>query len=183
MACVGLRGASLRSRVARRGERGAVMVEMAIALPLLMTLLLAIMTAGLAYNRSNSINNAAREAARYGAVLPISSDLEGWLTSVADVAKAGATGDLDDDADGQQICVAFVFPDGVTAHQATKSLTETAGVRAYASTPCIADDGRPDDEPRVQVVLERLTTLETIVFTRDITLDGQAVARYERVLD
>ena len=51
-------------------ERGAALLEFAVVLPIMLSLLLGIVTSGTALNRSNSINNAARESARFGATLP-----------------------------------------------------------------------------------------------------------------
>ncbi len=51
-----------------RTERGAVAVEFALVLPLLVAMLLGIMEFGLMYNGQVSVTNAAREAARTMAV-------------------------------------------------------------------------------------------------------------------
>ena len=81
-------------------------------LPVLVMLLLGTLTAGLAYNRNNSLNNGARESARYGATLPVNDDLAGWLFDVADVARDSTGGNLEAGVPGQQICVAYVYPRG-----------------------------------------------------------------------
>ena len=75
-------------------------------------MLLGIVTSGTALNRSNSINNAARESARFGATLP-ADNLTLWLAQVSDVAIDSATGDLADGSPGRLICVPYVYPDGV----------------------------------------------------------------------
>lgn len=51
-----------------RSERGAVAVEFALLLPILMMLLLGIVEFGLAYNAQITITNAAREGARTMAI-------------------------------------------------------------------------------------------------------------------
>ncbi|MGO4434106.1 TadE/TadG family type IV pilus assembly protein [Paenarthrobacter sp. RAF9] len=53
---------------ARTTEKGAVAVEMAIVLPLLLLILVGIMEFGRAYNVQVSLTEAAREGARYAAV-------------------------------------------------------------------------------------------------------------------
>ena len=63
----GWRGASRT-----RDERAAALVELAIVLPLVIALILGLFTGGMAYNRKITIVNAAREASRYGATLPVS---------------------------------------------------------------------------------------------------------------
>jgi Flp pilus assembly protein TadG len=56
-----------RSRASRAGERGAVAVEFALVLPLLMALLVGIVTAGLGYNNVLGVADGVREGARFGA--------------------------------------------------------------------------------------------------------------------
>lgn len=161
-------------------ERGAVMIEFALVLPLLMALLLGTVTAGIAYNRDISLNNGARESARYGATLPVEGDIAAWLYSVVTVARESATGELDPSVPGQHICVAYVHPDGTASDDRTVSVTETAGVRAVSiGTPCFSD-GRPGDERRVQVQLRRESDIETVLFTSMVTLEAESVTRFER---
>ena len=92
-------------------ERGAALLEFAVVLPIMLSLLLGIVTSGTALNRSNSINNAARESARFGATLP-ADNLTWWLNKVAEVAIDSATGDLEDGSPGRYVCVAYVYPNG-----------------------------------------------------------------------
>lgn len=152
------------------GEHGAAMVEMALVFSLLIMLLVGTVTAAIALSQNNSIENAAREASRFGATLPFDSS---WLATVRDVARNAAHGDLDASVPGQTICVALVGPGG------TQSLTDTGGAPAFSSSPCFAD-GRPSEEVRVQVVTGRDTTIEAVLFSIDVSLSAPAAARYER---
>lgn len=167
-------GTSLRVMGAirnRRAEKGAALVEMALVLTLLVMLLLGTVTAGLAYGRSNALQTAAREGTRFGATLPDSGT---WLDSVLDVTKAAAIGDLAGTVSGQYICVALVSSSG------TKRMTETGGVRSgVLASECFLD-GRPSEEERVQVVVQRDATINAVVFTTTITLESESAARYER---
>jgi Flp pilus assembly pilin Flp len=156
----------------RRDESGAVLVEIAFIMVLLVTLLVGSISASVAFGRDNSIQNAAREASRYGATLAGPTDL-GWLRSVRDVARSAAAGDLDSTIPGQYICVALV--DGTSGIR----LIDTGGVEAKADTGCFAD-GRPEGEVRVQVVTRRDTTIQAVVFNADVTLSADAAARFER---
>ena len=162
-------------------DRGAALVESALILMLVSALLVGTVTSALAYGRSTSLQTAVREASRFGATLPVEGDLDGWLGDVLAVARAAAVGDLDAGVEGQHICVAYVYPDGTDVNDRTKRLTETLGVTGATETglDCYAD-GRPDDERRVQVVVERLSTIQAVFFSVDITLDAPAAARYER---
>jgi hypothetical protein len=42
------------------------------------------------------------------------------------------------------------------------------------------DDGRPDDERRVQVVTGRVSTIQAAVFSVDVNLSSPSSARFER---
>ncbi|MGA8790778.1 MAG: TadE family protein, partial [Paenarthrobacter sp.] len=93
---------ALKSRIK---ERGAVAVEMAILLPLLLLILIGIMEFGRAYNVQVSLTQAAREGARYAAVhyqdggldvagtaLSAAPALDGLGVNVSDNASSCAPG-------------------------------------------------------------------------------------------
>lgn len=169
-----------RNKAHRRDERGAVLVEFALVLPVLLAFLLGTVTVGGAYNQNISMNNAARESSRYGAVRPVEADLAAWLETVADVAVASATGDLDANVAGQYICVAYVYPDGTSSEDSTIRLIEQAGSRLIQTGQTCFVDGRPSDERRVQVQLARDTDIEAVLFSQTITLNANSVTRFER---
>jgi Flp pilus assembly protein TadG len=78
-----------------RSERGAVAVEFALVLPLLLLILLAIMEFGRAYNVQLSLTNAARETARTMAIKSTSlSDADAWNTAVTAGKNASPALDL-----------------------------------------------------------------------------------------
>ncbi|NND01466.1 MAG: pilus assembly protein [Acidimicrobiia bacterium] len=175
-------GASGRSWVTDRlqDETGAQLLEFAVILPILLSLMFGIITGGVAFSQNLSIDNAARESARYAATLPVDGNLDGWLAQVADVSLGTATGTLDDGQPGREICVSYVYPDGSDTNDRTRRVIENeAGIRTFSSQPCLAD-GRPTDERRVQILLERDTDLIVFYFSKTLTLSGQSVARFER---
>jgi hypothetical protein len=163
------------------GERGAALVEAAFVMMLLLMLLLGTVTAALAYGQYTSLQTAARESTRFGATLPVGTDLNAWLVKVLDVTRAAAVGDLGTGVAGQYICVAYVHPAGTSANDQTKRLVENLGVTgsAQAGLDCFSD-GRPDDERRVQVVARREATIQTVVFAVKVNLEAPAAARFER---
>ena len=84
-----------------RKERGAVAVEMAIVLPLLLLILLGIIEFGRAYNIQVSLTQAAREGARHAAIHhhKATLDVEGTALGAAP-ALAGLGVSVADDASG-----------------------------------------------------------------------------------
>lgn len=161
-------------------DRGSMLVEFALVLPVLIMFIMGTITLGLGYNREISMNNSARESARYGATLPVSDDLTGWLNTIADVATDAAAGDMHTGAPGQELCIAYVYPDGTDAHDRTLAVIETAGSRVVVAGATCFDDGRPSGERRVQVSMSRESKVLTGVTTSSMTLDARSVARYER---
>lgn len=150
--------------------------------PLLIAFLVAIVSGGIAIGQSVSLNNAAREATRYGSVLSVDGDVDGWLHRVADVAISSASGDLSPTTGGQRVCVAYVHPAGTETDDRTVRLVESGGVRTIGNgQTCLVDDGRPDTERRVQVAVQRDSHFDAFVFSTAVTLEGHSVARYERV--
>ena len=144
-----------------RGERGATLVEFVIVLPILTALVLGIMSFGTAHAQRLSLTNAAREGARYGATLPVSAP--NWLQTVSDVTTASATGELDAGVPGRSVCVA---------------LNSGTGWTSTGGGPCFSD-GRPANEPRVQVLVKRTGSIEAFFFSKSMDLTGRAVVRYE----
>jgi len=148
------------------------MVELAFVLSLLVMRLVGTVSASLAYGVNNSIENAAREASRYGATLPGPVDIA-WLQDVRDVTRGAALGSLDASVAGQYICVAHY--DGSSWNR----LTDTNGSESTSTSACFTD-GLPAGQSRVQIVTRRDATLNVVFFSMDVTLEGEASARYER---
>jgi hypothetical protein len=163
-------------RVARDGESGASLVEFALVLPVFMLLLLGMLTGGLAYSRKLSVASAARESARYGATLPITGALptDAWLAKVGALTIASSDGELESDRPGRYVCIAHVTASG-TARK-WEAIGSASGVPSNGL--CIADDGRTG-ETRVQVVAQRTSELEALVWSRNLALRAHAVARFE----
>ena len=160
----------------RWADTGAALVEFALVLPVFLMLLLGMMTGGLAYSRKLSVAQAAREGARYGATLPItaSNPVGAWLPRVGALTIASSDGELESDRPGRYVCVAYVPASGTAQRW---EVTGTATPVQSAGT-CLANDGRTG-ETRVQVVAQRSSRLEALVFSRDLTVGSHAVARFE----
>jgi Flp pilus assembly protein TadG len=81
-------------RLRGRGERGAIVVEFAIIVPILLLLVLGIIEFGFGYHAWDATQNAAREGARLGAVSPDVAEIEARVrgtTSFLDQANLQVT--------------------------------------------------------------------------------------------
>lgn len=94
----------------RGNERGAVLVEFAIVLPLLTLLLLTVIDLGLVVRESQVIQNAAREGARFSA-LPVS-----WVDARNPVATQAAI---------RQRVTAYCLEEGVVVDPASVAVDQT----------------------------------------------------------
>lgn len=166
-----------------RGNRGAALVELAFALPLLIMLLVGMVSAGIAYNHQLALTHSAREGGRYAATLPVTDlGMDGWLTEIISQTVDDATGSLGSGVPGRYVCVAYVYPNGVSANdQTTRKVLDTSGLQpSETSLECyVGGDGRPDTERRVQVVVARETDFNAVVFSSTLTIDAEAVNRFE----
>jgi hypothetical protein len=164
-------------------ERGAVLVEAAFITMMLVALLVGTITSGIAYSQKTSLQTAAREATRFGATLPVNGDMSVWLTKVLEVARVAGGGDLSETTPGQQLCVAYVYPNGSAPIDRNTRIIESGGVTGAATSGAGAmcfDDGRPLDERRVQVVTGRISKIQAVVFSVDVNQSSQSSARFER---
>ena len=152
------------------GERGAAMVEFALLLPLVMSLLLGIVTGGHAYFQKISLVDAAREGARYGASLKYdaaSGGLATWEASVKERVVQLSGGQLS----AANVCVQLVTPTGANLQ------CGVGDPPGSASDPTVLAPAR-----LVKVSATKVATIETIFFTSNPTLTAEVVARYERDL-
>lgn len=92
----------------KRNEKGQALVEFALVLPLLLALVCGIIDFGWIYYNQISLNNAAREGARYAVVHYADDPLQTWKTeaetrmmnSMVGISSANA---IISDPEGQQI--------------------------------------------------------------------------------
>ncbi|MGH2792679.1 MAG: TadE/TadG family type IV pilus assembly protein [Actinomycetota bacterium] len=176
-------------------ERGASAVEFALVAVLLFMVVFGMISGGLAYARKISITDAAREGVRYGATLPIGTGAvpDAWLDEVAARVLSSASGNLAESWDGQYVCVAYVgygsprtSSTDVTRKReksGTNAAVYTNGAVTNPSSWCF-DDGRGTNgsERRVQVVARRSSKFEAVLWSSNLTLSGDGVARFEAVV-
>ena len=169
-----MRGRSVR----RHDDRGAVLVEFAFTMPLLVMLLLGMFTGGFTFNQKLSIANGVREGSRYGATLSFTAagGTNAWLAAVANVTQSSAEGNLAATAPNMQICVAYIGSG--TGTDTTVSLLRTSSGDSTGTSQCFSD-GRPSGERRVQVTARRNGSIEYLVGTATPTLTSQSVTKFE----
>ena len=172
-----MRGSGRRRRCG--DDRGAVLVEFAFVLPLLMMSLLGIFTGGLAWNRKLAVTNGVREGSRFGATLSVATStctsgtagtVDCWLSEVADVTQSSSENELGSSVATHSICVAYL------STTTTRSVTRSSSGDSYNNTTCFTDS-RTD--ARVQVTGSRSTSVEFILFSLTPTITSQAVTRFE----
>lgn len=165
----------------RDDDRGVVLVEFAMVLPILIMLMLGMFSGGLAWNQNQSMGQGARVAARYASTLPLPAtdpQMDAWLDGIADQAVAASDGAMAADVGGRAVCVAYVDPRGAAADHTFSRRLNAAGTRSSATTVCF-DDGQSTTQKRVQVLLERNGTLDVGIWRQALTLRRSVVYRYE----
>ncbi len=169
-----------------RSEKGAAAVEFALVLIPLLMIVFGIISFGITFSDSLALENAAREAARFGASYPLAdagtsgTEIE-WLRDVAETAEFAATGTLSVGVDGRVVCVARGAGEAasgfnrirVTGSDAISDVTIDVGSWCY-------DNDAPIAHTVVQVQLQRDGWIETVVFSSNPRLDGRSTTRFER---
>ena len=155
-----------------KDERGVAIIEFALVLPLFMSLVLGLLTGGVAANRQLEVTHAAREGARYGSMVPADEAfLSGtWAANIRDVVVERSDGQLT----ATRVCVALVAGDTPIPISADHT-TQTDG------SACFDDSADSPAGRRVQVVATASGKLETIFFTKSLDLSAQVTARFEEL--
>jgi hypothetical protein len=152
-------------------------------------LLLGMFTGGAAWNDRLALVNGVREGSRYGATLPVASapclpavnDLDCWLRQVARITIQASEGQLDADAAGRSICVAYVSPFTTPVDETRKITitgTQTADDGTISSGSCYADS-RPASERRVQVTASVPFEIQFVVGSVERTTTSRSVTKFE----
>ncbi|MFZ0493114.1 MAG: TadE/TadG family type IV pilus assembly protein [Acidimicrobiia bacterium] len=143
-------------RSKRTREGGAVLIEAAVVMPILIMLVLGIWSVGRAYNIYLTMDHAAREAARFGAV---NADDASWKTEVRNKAINEASPSITLNA--TNVCVALV--DGLAGNPGD----------------CLDSTDDPRTEKRGQVLITKQVPLDFLFFNMNVTLHARAVSRWE----
>jgi hypothetical protein len=165
-------------KLLRRSD-GAVATEFVIVLPLFLAFVLGITSAGLAWFTNLNLSQAARESARLAAVIPSTPDLA--TDTILDAAEQRAFDAFGGDVD--YLCVAYLgLAPVLGAEDIENNVRVVVANAGYGpSGDGCFDDGRDEEERRVQVVIGRERPLEWFIGSSDgaLRLRGTAAARYE----
>lgn len=154
-------------RSGTKREGGASLVEFALIAPLLFALIFGMLTGGLALSRKNSMTNAVREAARFGATLQESS---GWAGFVQARAVELSGGDLTTG----EVCVKLIR---------RVSGAEVVRQQTSCTLPSTVEPGTtsvPEGQCAVKVWARDTAEFNAIFFSRPLPLDAASINRYER---
>jgi Flp pilus assembly protein TadG len=154
-------------------ENGEALVEFALILPIVVSLLMGLVTGGLAYNKKIAITDAVRGAARYGATL---NDSTTFATSVRDRLVQLSAGEL---AAGD-VCVELV-------RSGSPNTVTRSWYAGAANSSCPASFGTAPATPTitagscvVKVWAMKTAQLQAIFLNSDLHLKGGSVAGFER---
>jgi Flp pilus assembly protein TadG len=151
-----------RRRRRCRSDRGAALVEFAIIFPVLAMLVFGMLSGGVVMNKRMSVTHATREAARYGATVPVEQlgTADAWAAHIQDVAVERSGGELVAD----DICVALL--DGTTVTASTDGAA------------CIADDINTGHRVQVSATLPE-QEINAIIVRVPVSVESNATAKFE----
>ena len=163
-------------------QRGAVVVEFALVLPILVALLLGVTTAGLAYNKKLNMTYATREGARFGATVPPTQSWTSgtWASNVRDLVVARSGGDLA----AADVCVSLVVSSSATT---SAVYSPSASFTTNGDGSACINDTYPqysvsDSGLRVQVTSTSSARIELAMWKPvDAILTAKATARSESI--
>lgn len=159
----------------RIGESGSTVVEFALVVPILITLLMGTVTAGLAYNDKLSIANAARESARLGSAIDYNTSPTTWANSVQlrvqqAYANSASTLAL------SQICVQLLNDSGTALATPTSQGTTCGTAPAMPSSV-------PAGSCVVRVWMSKPATIQLAVLPAiNFTIGARSVSYYGRTV-
>lgn len=143
-------------------------MEFAIIAPLIFALIVGMFTGGISLSRKNSMTNAVREGARFGATL---NEDNSWAGAVQQRVLDLAPNDLK----ASQVCVRLIQNGAVRAGSGRSALGADCSAR-----PAPPASGVPAGQCAVQVWAYRTSEMQVVFWSRDLDLDAGALNRYER---
>jgi Flp pilus assembly protein TadG len=158
-----------------RAERGAVAVEFALIVPMLIMLLMGVTTTGLTYSDHLAISNGAREGSRFGAALDYSTGGSAWADAVQSrVVQVYANGSST--LSSSQVCVQLETSTGtvlaVPTAQGTDCGTTPTSPTSMTTGTCV-----------VKVWVRKPASINLVIFSLPtFTISSKSVAYYGRAV-
>jgi Flp pilus assembly protein TadG len=151
-----------RRRQRCRSDKGAALIEFAIIFPVLAMLVFGMLSGGIVMNKRMSVTHATREAARYGATVPVEQlgTPDAWADHIQDVAVERSGGQLSE----SDVCVALM--DGTTVTASTDGAA------------CIADDINTGQRVQVNASLPE-QEINAIIVRVPVSVVSSATAKFE----
>jgi hypothetical protein len=156
-------------------ERGAVAVEFALVLPLLVMLLLGVITAGIALSEGIGLTNAVREGSRFAATTPYPPASGNWADDV--IARTRAT-QFDDPSSESKICV-DLYKQGASPAMQQSKCDGGSGISA-TPTAFTAPAGTASGTCVVRLWAARKFTINALLVKWDRVMTRNSIAIYER---
>ena len=160
-------------RAGRASEQGAALVEFSLVLPIVASLLLGLVSGGIAYNKKIALTDAVRGATRYGATL---SDSETFATSVRDRLVQLSAGELSI----SDVCVELI-------RAGSPNTVRRSWYAGAANSSCPTQFGTAPATPAtaagfcvVKVWGMKQATLQAVVVNAPLQLKAGSVAGFER---
>lgn len=179
-------------RVRSRHDRGAVAVEFALVLPLLVMLLLGVTTAGLAFNQAIALSNGVREGSRFGASTIADTGASGitaaeWQTW-ADQVIARSRESMTDSSSGQVSVCVMIWKNTTTppADAVPGTLADFPNPRCGVGSQGLAGGAAPTPPAVaagtcvVAVWGVNKLKINALLLVMDPTIRRESIARYER---
>ena len=152
------------------------MVEFALILPVVMSLLLGLVTGGALYNKKLAMSSASREGSRFGATLD-GPTTNGWAVDVQKRTQELASSDLA----LSNVCVMLVVKTGLATSTDVPGGTYSAlGTDCSSSTQPSNPSTAADGTCLVKVwVTKPNQKLQAMFFSVNVDLKTSTVSRYE----
>jgi Flp pilus assembly protein TadG len=166
-------------------DDGAAAVEFALLFPVFMVLALGIIAAGTAFSRQINVTQAAREASRYGATLPLGTSgslqarIDAWLPQVDTALQQAGGNSANPIAGWDYRCVAFVQTDSAGSPTSTSRYSLNGAAPQTGACPGTQAPVIPSTQ-YVQTVLSVKSKFFVLFAGPTLQLDGVSTTPYER---
>lgn len=169
-------------------ERGAVAVEFALVLPILVMLLLGVTTAGIAFNQALAMTNGVREGSRFGASTMVATTSPPHTTTLwetwADQVVARTRHTMSDGSSSEVTVCVQVWKNGNTVPAAPTAVLSTPrcspGSQGLAGGPAPTPPQIGAANCVIAVWGVRTLKINALLIELNPSVRRESIARYER---